>query len=143
MSGGSMNYVYAQVREVADHFSNPQIRELIEDVSDLLHDKEWADSGDYSDGTYNKTEKDFIEKWFLNHDKTLKAIISNEIESVRDRLLNCIGSARYCKDCVHWKQESSSYGICKDDKWSTHGYEYGCKDWSNEVNRAEAMGRNE
>lgn len=134
MSGGSMNYIYSQVEEASRCFSNPLVRELIKDVSELLHDKEWADSGDYSDGAYNKTEKAFTEKWFRNYDDTLKAIISNEIESVRDGLLNCIGVAKYCKDCVNWKQgnSDSDYGRCKDDKWLTHGYEFGCDDWSEE-----------
>lgn len=132
MSGGSMDYIYSRVDEASRCFENPLMRELIKDISVLLHDKEWADSGDYSDGEYNKTEKEFREKWFDNHNKTLEAIIANEIGCLRDTLMHCIGKSLYCKDCVHWKRESDNYGRCKDNRWSTHGYEYGCDDWSEE-----------
>lgn len=132
MSGGSMNYICYQVEEASRCFNNPQIRELVKDVSKLLHDKEWADSGDYCVGEYNKTEKEFCEKWLCNHNETLTAIVSNEIEGVRNTLLACIGLGKYCKDCVRWKKEKgeSDYGRCKEDKWLTHGYEFACDDWS-------------
>ena len=46
MSGGSYNYVFSRVREGADYTQDKEIKALIEDLADLLHDEEWFESGD-------------------------------------------------------------------------------------------------
>lgn len=58
MSGGSLDYVYARVREAADSIRrrtdsttlHKAFAEHLDCVADALHDLEWEQSGDYGDG---------------------------------------------------------------------------------------------
>lgn len=126
MSGGSMNYFCYRLEEYSNVLGDKELNELVKDLVKVFHDKEWADSGDYSDGTYNKTVAEFKEKWFgRSYEERAKSIVDDAIREIYQTL--CIDF--YCKDCEHWKHESSEYGRCKDNKYLTHGYEHGCNDW--------------
>ena len=56
MSGGSYNYTYSQVQDMAEELQrsrNPMRRTFgnhLLKVAEALHDIEWVDSGDYGDG---------------------------------------------------------------------------------------------
>lgn len=56
MSGGSWNYAYHEIQEIAETLqqSNDPLRRAfgahMELCSEAIHDIEWVDSGDYSEG---------------------------------------------------------------------------------------------
>lgn len=127
MSGGSMNYFYSTLKEYTNVLGDIELNELVTDLVEVFHDKEWADSADISDGRYNKTVADFKAKWFGRTDKDrIDAVVDAKIKEVYQTL--CVKN--YCKDCKHWKAEDGKvYGQCKDNRWLTHGWEFGCKEW--------------
>lgn len=126
MSGGSMNYFYCRLEEYTASLGDVELNELVKDLVDVFHDREWFLSGDISEGEYNKTVLKFKEKWFGRpQEERVKAVVDAKIEEILRTL--CV--AKFCKDCKHWKKENLPYGICKDNKWSNHGYDFACKDF--------------
>lgn len=139
MSGGSMNYLYYQVADAAYEFDDPEIKEMLIDVSALLHDKEWYDSGDTCEGAYNKTLKEFKDKWLRkNAVDRLKPIIDDRINKVQEELYKCIGISQYCSNCFWWDnvQDTKDYGTCVYSKGCLkHSYDDTCEHFkSQEVN---------
>lgn len=128
MSGGSMDYFYCRLEEYSDVLGDKELNDLVKDLVEVFHDKEWADSGDYSDGEYNKTVKAFKDKWFKRTEKErIDAVVNDAVKDIYKTL----GVSNYCKDCKHWEQSegSETYGRCKDDRWLNHGYEFACDEW--------------
>ena len=106
MSGGSMDYICFQVKEHVGCFEDKELDELLDDMAELLHEREWFLSGENCEGKWNLAKKEFKEKWL-------------DGEEHMD----------YCKDCKHFTngKENSFYGKCKYEKFClTHKYEYGC-----------------
>lgn len=65
MSGGSYDYMYSRVEEeYVDRMFDSQLDNMMKDLVDVLHDLEWWQSGDYSEGTYREAVKKFKKKWF-------------------------------------------------------------------------------
>lgn len=57
MSGGSMNYFYANLDEVSFLLTTPERRAFyahLKKVANALHDIEWVDSHDYENGRETK-----------------------------------------------------------------------------------------
>ena len=87
MSGGSWNYIYCQIEEIASSIYYQQ--NLPTDLSDLLyqkvnllsiamHDIEWVDSCDYSSGKEAAAVKDFLGielEEYLKKAKTIKTSV--------------------------------------------------------------------
>ena len=63
MSGGSMNYAFHYINDMAHYVDDKEIKDLMNDLSELMHDLEWWQSGDYSRGTYEETLAGFKKKW--------------------------------------------------------------------------------
>lgn len=83
MSGGSLDYVYSDIRRAKEEIEhgenleggsrgvNPEevgwncseVLELFEDLAVLLRAYEWWDSGDTSEEKYREAEEAFLEKW--------------------------------------------------------------------------------
>lgn len=92
MSGGSMNYIYDQIYEASILASDPEICELLKDVSKVLHDEEWWKSADYGKDTYLKSLAEFKQKWFkTTREERLKDYIDRELEKQREALYGLIG----------------------------------------------------
>lgn len=129
MSGGSMNYFYSTLEEYSNALGDREMKDLAKDLAEVYHDKEWADSGDISQGEYNERLVRFKQKWFTK-EGTVERRDKYIEETVAD-LKRMFGEGSYCKDCFHWKKESvSSYGQCENHKgWLDHGYESACKDF--------------
>ena len=91
MSGGSMDYVCWKVEEAAHYVEDKEIKELLKDLSELLHDLEWWDSGDYSAETYYETLNNFKTKWFGdNRNERLRKYLNTTFDDMKveiDRLL--------------------------------------------------------
>ncbi len=64
MSGGSMNYFYAQLEEYAPCLKDKELVELAEDLARLFHDREWFDSVGIGEGNWNRFVAEFKKKWF-------------------------------------------------------------------------------
>ena len=87
MSGGAWDYVSYRVEEIADKVEDAEIKALIKDLAELLHDEEWYESGDYGRSDYLETLKKFKKKWFKSsREERLKGIINEELEHFKNRL---------------------------------------------------------
>ena len=93
MSGGSMNYVYARISEAAYYVNDKEIKELLKDLSELMHDLEWFESGDYGKDTYLRSLAEFKKKWFKD-DRTerLKSYIDESLKDVKEELYALIAN---------------------------------------------------
>lgn len=64
MSGGSHNYIsYKLEEECVGEMHDAELNGLIEDLCRVLHDLEWWQSGDISEGEYRNTVDEFKKKW--------------------------------------------------------------------------------
>jgi hypothetical protein len=94
MSGGSYDYVYYKIAEIKIRGTRNNKRRLLFQnlltfVAKAMHDIEWVDSGDFSDGDENKAidavfrflEGDAETKWkALAYDEIVRVIKSNKEE---------------------------------------------------------------
>lgn len=93
MSGGSYDYVcYKLSNECDGRMYDIEMNDLVKDLSEVLHDLEWWQSGDYSEEQYRETVSEFKKKWFKG-DRTnrLKGYIDDQIDAVRYQLYSLIG----------------------------------------------------
>lgn len=131
MSGGSMNYFYLGLEEHQNRLGDRELNDLVHDLAKVFHDREWFESGDISEGEYNKTVMDFKDKWFTDGgtNERREKYIQDAIEELRNDL--CM-SLSYCKDCAKWTrhEQYENYGKCEKEKTClTHGYERPCPDF--------------
>jgi hypothetical protein len=92
MSGGSMDYICYKVADAATHVRDREISKLLLDLSELLHDLEWYESGDYGEGAYEESLTKFKAKWFkADRTERLKGYIDESLNEVRDELYQMIG----------------------------------------------------
>lgn len=95
MSGGSYSYIYETVlRECEDRMHDEDMDELIVDLSKVLHDLEWWQSGDYLENDYRKTLEWFKKKWLTeSKERRLKKYIDNQIGIIKRELYALIGES--------------------------------------------------
>ncbi len=125
MSGGSMNYFYAQLEEYASCLKDKELVELAEDMARLFHDREWHDSGDIGEGGWNRSVAEFKKKWFTEpREERLKRYIDEAVSDLKVSL----GIGNFCKDCALFTlQDDGYYGRCPHQKnVLVHGYEKSC-----------------
>ena len=92
MSGGSFDYICYKIKDAARYAEDKEISELLYDLADLLHDEEWADSGDYSKDKYLNSLEIFKKKWFgSNREERLKNYVDDSIQKLRDELYELVG----------------------------------------------------
>lgn len=92
MSGGSMDYICYRVEEQANCMGDRELIELVKDVAQLLHDREWYLSGDYGDETWEKCARKFKKKWFdTPREDRLKALIEQVFDEAKQECMNMIG----------------------------------------------------
>lgn len=93
MSGGSYNYIYITLlNECENNMFDPEMNEMIRDLSDVLHDVEWWQSGDISEKDYRKTLSKFKHKWFYgDREKRLKRYIDEQITIIKRQLYVMLG----------------------------------------------------
>ena len=84
MSGGYLDYICFKLEDITDRIDDREIKELIKDLADLLHDYEWWQSGDYSSDSYDKKLKEFKAKWFGdNRNERLKDYLDTALDEVK------------------------------------------------------------
>lgn len=92
MSGGSMNYICYRVEEEAENMGDRELIELVKDVANLMHDREWYISGDYGVDEWKVSARKFKEKWFKSdREERLKSLIEEIIASARKECMELIG----------------------------------------------------
>ncbi len=94
MSGGSMQYLSYNVYDASKYFKEDrEIQDLLKDVSELLHSREWFDSGDTGYESYKDELTKFKKKWFGDdkaREQRLIEYIDTELEKSRQKLLHTI-----------------------------------------------------
>lgn len=84
MSGGSMNYAFHYLDDMAEYVKDKEIKDLMKDLAELMHDLEWWDSGDYSSSDYYETLDKFKKKWFGdNRNERLKEYLNNTLDEMK------------------------------------------------------------
>lgn len=84
MRGGYLDYICFKLENITDRIDDKEIKELIKDLADLLHDYEWWQSGDYGSDSYDKKLKKFKAKWFGdNRNDRLKDYLSTALDEVK------------------------------------------------------------
>ena len=100
MSGGSYSYIYSTLLGECDgRMYDAEMNDLIRDLAEVLHDLEWWQSCDSSEGRYRKTLAKFKEKWFrADRCERLKGYIDEQIGIVRRQLYAMIGEPQESED---------------------------------------------
>lgn len=84
MSGGYLDYICYELNDIADRIDDREIKDLVKDLADLLHDYEWWQSGDYGSETYYETRNKFKAKWFGdNRNERLKDYLNTALDEVK------------------------------------------------------------
>lgn len=84
MSGGSMDYLCYKIENQLSYVDDLEVKELMTDLAELMHDLEWWQSGDYSRDSYEETLSKFKAKWFGdNRNERLKEYINTSLDSIK------------------------------------------------------------
>lgn len=114
MSGGSLNYFYTMLEEHAGDFGDKELDELVKDLAELFHDREWYLSADTCEGDWNEARDKFKEKWFTKVGRTER--VERYLTDLSEEVRKSLGlSNRYCKNCKHWTGQVGydyRYGDC-------------------------------
>lgn len=116
MSGGSLGYFYSTLELHSDDFNDKELNELVTDLAELFHDREWFLSGDTCEGNWNESRDAFKAKWFTEHGRQER--IEKYLAAFEDDIRKTFGmSRRFCKFCKHWHGREKpiydgEYGDC-------------------------------
>ena len=131
MSGGSLNYFYGMLQDHIGDFGDKELDELVKDLANLFHDREWYLSADTGEGDWNEARDAFKSKWFTEHGRQdrIEKYLAEIAESVR----KSFGiSERYCKNCKHWTAEKGHdqrYGKCDYETCCLYHRGESCEKW--------------
>lgn len=119
MSGGSLDYFYSQLNDHIGDFKDKELDDLVSDLAQLFHDREWYLSGDYCEGNWNEARDNFKKKWFTDVGRQQR--VEQAFDKAKTDLLQSFGlETKYCNDCKHWTPESefedNRYGNCEFHK---------------------------
>ena len=113
MSGGSLDYFYSLLEEHVGDFGDRELDDLVKDMAQLFHDREWFLSGDTCEGSWNEARDRFKKKWFSEVGRRCR--IEQYLNDIKEEMLKSFGlSDRYCINCGRWtpEGETSAYGDC-------------------------------
>lgn len=115
MSGGSLDYFYCTLQDHENDFGDKELNELVHDLSELFHDREWYLSADTGVGDWNEARDAFKAKWFTKHGRQDR--IEKYLAEFTEEVRHTFGmSDAYCKNCAHWTPENKKnyerYGKC-------------------------------
>lgn len=128
MSGGSLNYFYCQLQDHVGDFGDKELDELVSDLADLFHDREWYLSADTGLGDWEEARNEFKEKWFTKHGRQKR--IEKYLAEMTEEIRRTLGMSKvYCENCKHWTRKDKRYGNCKlEPRCLFHQHEY-CDKW--------------
>lgn len=114
MSGGSLNYFYCDLESHIGDFGDKELDDLVRDLVELFHDREWFLSSDIGEGSWIEARDKFKTKWFTPDSRNER--VKKYLDEIRDEVLDAFGlSEKYCKNCQNWtpeEKENSLYGKC-------------------------------
>lgn len=117
MSGGSLDYFYLALKDHVGDFDDKELDELVSDLSDLFHDREWRLSGDTGEGDWNAARAAFKEKWFSESGRKerIEKTLAEFVEEARRKFGI---SENFCKNCANWTRQKNAtkYGNCRYEK---------------------------
>ena len=120
MSGGSLDYFYCTLQDHTKDFGDKELDDMMEDLVELYHDREWFLSADTCEGDWNEARDAFKAKWFTEHGR--QEHIEKYLAQFAEEVRQAFGmSRRYCKNCKHWS-EKTEY----DGKYSRCAFVKGC-----------------
>ena len=120
MSGGSLNYFYAELQDHVGDFGDKELDELVSDLAELFHDREWYLSSDTGVGQWNEARDAFKAKWFRDGARAER--IERYLNAFTDEIRKSFGiSTHYCKTCKHWSEDTKY-----DGEYSNCEYQKGC-----------------
>lgn len=130
MSGGSLDYFYYTLADHSNDFDDKELNDLVSDLAELFHDREWYLSGDTGRGAWRESRDKFKDKWFTEHGRQER--IEKYLKELGNEVREQLGlNRKYCKTCAHWSQwkDSDYYGDCEfEEHVSKHRCEY-CDKW--------------
>lgn len=134
MSGGSLNYFYSDLESHIGDFGDRELDDLVRDLAELFHDREWCLSGDIGEGSWNKARDDFKAKWFSAHGREER--IEKYLDEINEEVRKTFGmSVRYCRNCAYWEKEEKDgyddYGKCVFHKSCLMHSHDSCNQFSN------------
>lgn len=129
MSGGSLNYFYSQLEDHVGDFEDKELDELVKDLAELFHDREWYLSADTGIGSWREARDEFKQKWFSEHGRQER--IENYLTELGDEVREMFGmSNKRCEKCKHWlMKEGSKYGNCEFEQHCLMHRSENCKRW--------------
>ena len=115
MSGGSLDYFYSELESHVGDFGDKELDDLVRDLAQLFHDREWYLSSDTNEGTWREARDNFKTKWFTPNSREER--VMKYLDEIRDEVLETFGlSDKRCKNCNHWSQDKrenyEKYGNC-------------------------------
>ena len=118
MSGGSLNYFFTELESHALDLGDHELNNLVRDLADLFHDREWYLSGDTCEGTWREARDAFKAKWFTEHGRQerIEKYLAEFAEQVRETFGM---SKKRCSSCKYWtgpQKPDSKYGKCEYEK---------------------------
>lgn len=116
MSGGSLDYFYYRLEEHVGDFKDKELDDLVKDLAQLFHDREWYLSGDIGKGNWNEARDKFKEKWFTPLGREER--IEQYLDELKNEVMRSFGlEKKYCESCKNWENDrKSDYGHCKFEK---------------------------
>ena len=116
MSGGSLDYFYINLEDHIGDFDDKELDDLVKDMVQLFHDREWYLSGDTGRGNWEEARQIFKAKWFTEHGRQDR--IEHYLKEFSDEVRATFGmKTEYCQSCKHWTAKSGSvYGDCEFEK---------------------------
>lgn len=117
MSGGSLGYFYYQLEDHVGDFGDKELDELVKDLAELFHDREWFLSGDTCDSDWVEARDNFKSKWFTEHGRQDRIV--KYLTEIADEVYAMFGmNNKFCHNCKHWTQdgETSHYGKCEFER---------------------------
>lgn len=117
MSGGSLNYFYSTLQDHVGDFQDKELDDLVKDLAELFHEREWYLSGDTGKGSWREARDAFKKKWFTEYGR--KERIERYLKQLASEVFDSFGFGMYCKDCKFWTVETddSRYGRCKFENY--------------------------
>ena len=91
MSGGSMNYICFKIEDAAKDVPDREIRDLMNDLAELMKSLEWWTSGDTNRDYYDKNLQKFKKKWFKDsRNIRLKKYIDDSVNILKEELYGLV-----------------------------------------------------
>jgi hypothetical protein len=122
------------MQEHIGDFDDRELDELVKDLAELFHDREWYLSSDTGVGDWRESRDNFKVKWFGKDSRPKR--IERYLDEIRAEVLDSFGIVeRKCVTCNHWKKKDDSeiYGMCELETRHLWHRSEGCDKWKGDA----------